>query len=338
MKNIILRTLARGICRLPEPVLRIIGGKPIEIDGQRLDTLTNFIVKHFTHEPGHFGTTEELRADIDEQGHWLSPPRNPNVKTTPITFDGPAGPIKCEIHRHKTLGPNAPVLVFYHGGGHVTGSLKSHREMCMQLAAEVGCAVVAVDHRLAPEHKFPIGINDCLAAYDAVVAQAAALGFDPDRITVGGDSAGGNAAAVVAQQRKAAAHPPKFQLLWVPWVDMSRQTRSYELFGSGFFLDKDMMEWCTDHYLRTPEDGTNPLASPIYGDVEGVCPATLLIAGFDVLRDEGIAYGEKLKQAGVKTDVRVMRDQVHLFINMAGYVPAARRAFDEAVQILRTNM
>jgi acetyl esterase len=198
--------------------------------------------------------------------------------------------------------------------------------------------VVAVDYRLAPENKFPIGINDCLAAYDAVVQQAHELGIDPKRISVGGDSAGGNAAAVVAQQRKSASFPPKFQALWVPWLDMSKQTHSYELMGEGFFLEKKKMEWYTAHYLRSEEDGLNPLASPSLGDVEGVCPAAIFSAGFDPLRDEGRDYVEKLKAAGVPTQYRLYESVIHPFINVAGKIPAARKAFNEAVAILKENM
>lgn len=335
----ILKVIARYSTRLPLPIIKALSGKPIEIDGQTLDPLVQFMVKFFTDKPGYLPSPEQERHDFDVKGDWFTHLPEPTVEITPMSITGPNGLVNCEVHRPKNLPQqNAPVLLFFHGGGHVSGSLVSHRNICRQLAHEVNCAVMAVDYRLAPEHKFPVGINDCLAAYDHAAAHADELGFDATRISVGGDSAGGNIAAVIAQQRKDAPQPPKFQILWVPWVDMSKQTRSYELMGRGFFLEKVKMEWYTDHYLNTTDDGLNPLASPLLGDVTGVCPAALLIAGFDPLRDEGHAYAEKLKAAGVSTHAKVYTGLVHPFINVAGYIPAARSAFDDAVRELKAHM
>lgn len=280
-----------------------------------------------------------LRREFDIQGDWLAHSPSADVTITSLTIPGPVGDIACEVHRPRDANSNeAPMLIFYHGGGHVAGSLQSHRNLCRQLAYDANCVLLAVDYRLAPEHKFPVGINDCLAAYDYVCQNHAALGINPKRISVGGDSAGGNAAAVVAQQRKTAEHAPKFQILWVPWVDMTYQRPSYESVGRGFFLEKVMMEWYTDQYLRTPEDGLDPLASPIFGDVTGVCPAAILVAGFDPLRDEGRDYAQKLKSEGVPTDLRLYEGAIHPFVNIAGKVPIATQAFNDAIKILRNNM
>ncbi|WP_377188210.1 alpha/beta hydrolase [Ruegeria meonggei] len=338
MKNAVLRTIARTACRLPTPVHRLLSGPDVEIDGQTLDPLVSMMVKHFADDPNKIQSIEKIRASFDEQGDWFSHAPSPFVTMTPLVIDGPAGPINCEIHRPKGLPSPAPVLMFFHAGGHVSGSLESHRGVCRQLALDVNCAVVAVDYRLAPEHKFPVGVNDCLAAFDSIVEKSAELGFDPDRISVGGDSAGGNVSAVVAQQRKNAEHPPKYQVLIVPWLDMSKQTRSYELFAEGFLLEKVEMKWYTNHYLRSDEDALDPMASPLLGDVEGVCPAALVIAGFDPLRDEGVAYAEKLKAAGIEADVRVIEDLVHPFMNFPGRVPAAGAGFQQVVDILRENL
>ncbi|MCD2179320.1 alpha/beta hydrolase [Rhizobium sp. C1] len=334
-----LKWVARATCRLPVPVMKLLSGKPHEIEGKRLDPVVQFMVRHFADPPGTLDSVEKTRAGFDLQGDWLTHPPAPGVRIEPWLVQGPAGPIRCEIHRPAALPrANAPVLVFYHGGGHVAGSLESHREVCRQLAHEGQCAVVAVDYRLAPEHRFPVGIRDCLAAFDAVVVEADTLGFDRRRVAVGGDSAGGNAAAVVAQQRSNAPFPPRVQMLWVPWLDMSKQSRSYQLFAEGFFLEKAKMEWYTDLYLSKPEDALDPLASPLLGDVQGVCPAVLLIAGFDPLRDEGLAYGAKLKSAGIPTHVKVFEGLVHPFINVAGFVPAANAAFTEAMRLLRERL
>lgn len=339
MKNAVMRFAARTACRLPRPVMKALSGSPIEIDGQKLDPVVQFMVKNFTDPPGTISTVEKTRDGLDQQGSWLVHKRQQDVDVQPGTFDGPDGSVPYASYRGKAShNTDLPVLVFFHGGGHTGGSIFSHDGVCHQLAHASGYAVIAIDYRLAPEHKFPAGVNDCLAAYDAVVAQAATLRIDRNRIAVGGDSAGANLAAVVAQQRKTAEHPPKFQLLWVPWVDMSKQTRSYELFDLGFFLEKPTMEWFTDNYLNDPSDALDSRVSPLLGDVECVCPAALLVAGFDPLRDEGLAYGEKLKAAGVRTEVKLYENLVHPFINVAGCVPAAGDAFEDAVKLLKDNL
>ena len=325
---------------LPPFIIKLLIGKPIQIDGQTMDPVVQFMVKFFLcQEIVYIPLIDEERREFDIQGSWFAHNPEPSVTITKWTVNGPNGEIPFEIHRPAKLPTkHAPALIYYHGGGYVSGSLESHQNLCRQLSHDVNCAVVAVDFRLAPENKFPIGINDCLAAYDAVVQQAHELGLDPKRISVGGDSAGGNAATVIAQQRKFSSYPPKFQALWVPWLDMSKQTRSYELMGEGFFLEKKKMEWYTTNYLRSEEDGLNPLASPSLGDVEGVCHAAIFSAGFDPLRDEGRDYVEKLKAAGVPTQYKLYEGVVHPFVNVAGKIPVARKAFDEAIVILRENI
>lgn len=339
MKDAILRLAARSACRLPRPVMRAMSGTPIEIDGQKLDPVVQFMVKHFTDPPGSISTVEKTRHSLDQQGSWLVHNRKSGVDIRQGRFDGPNGPVPFASYRKTSLrNTQVPALVFFHGGGHTGGSIFSHDGVCHQLAYATDFDVISIEYRLAPDHKFPAGVNDCLAAFDAVIARWDELRVDRDRVAVGGDSAGANLAAVVAQQRKAAAHPPKFQLLWVPWVDMSKQTRSYELFDLGFFLEKPTMEWFTNNYLSDPSEALDPRVSPLLGDVDGACPAALMIAGFDPLRDEGLAYGDKLKAAGVRTEIKLYKSLVHPFINVAGCVPAADAAFDDAVAILKANV
>lgn len=333
----IQKRLALTILKLPVSVIKRLIGKPIQIDGQTMDPYVQLMVKYFAgHEVGYLPTPEEERREFDIQGTWFAHNPEPSVSISSWIANGRNGVIPCEIHRPAALATkHAPAFLLFHGGGHVSGSLTSHRNLCRQLAHELNCAVVAVDHRLAPEHKFPVGIHDCLDAYDEVIKHADSLGFDPRRISVGGDSAGGNAAAVIAQQRKATTFPPKCQVLWVPWLDMSKQTKSYELMGEGFFLEKKKMEWYTNHYLNNKEDGFNPLASPLLGSVDGVCPAAIFVAGFDPLRDEGLAYSARLKAANIPTGLRLYEGVVHPFINVAGKVPPAKKIFDEVVKIVK---
>lgn len=339
MKKTLMRAAARIACKLPTPLIKMLAGPAVTIEGQTLDPLVQFMIKYFTDPPGDVGTVKSTREGFDVQGTWLEHPHHSSVMVTCGVFDGPAGDIDYALYRPASLPTtSAPAMVFYHGGGHTGGSITSHDGACRELARQVGMAVISVEYRLAPEHKFPVGINDSLAAYDAVVWLCDELGIDRARIALGGDSAGANVASVVAQQRKNAAHPPALQVLWVPWVYMSKQTESYSLFDLGYFLEKPKMEWFIDNYLSTPADAFDPMVSPILGDVNGVCPTVLLIAGFDTLRDEGLAYAEKLKAAGIQTEVKLYENLVHPFINVAGCVPAAQVAFNDAVSAIKARL
>ncbi len=335
----ILKPFARAVVALPRPLLRLTVGKPVQVDGQELDLHCQVIARHFSIPSAKLESVEAMRDDYERTGTVLGHDPTPPVTLSVFSVEGPAGPVACELHRPAAVAEeNAPALIYFHGGGHVTGSLSTHRLACRQLAFESEAVVIAVDYRLAPDDKFPAGIEDSLAAYDEITARAAELGIDPNRIAVGGESAGGNIAAVIAQQRRDASPAPCFQLLLVPWLNLSEYSRSYELFESGFHLSKEMMDWYTAHYLNGPEDALNPLASPSLGDVEGVCPAAVLVAGFDPLRDEGLAYAKKLKAAGVPTTVRCFESLIHPFIHFAGHVPAARTAFEEVSRVLKTGL
>ncbi|MGP4788145.1 alpha/beta hydrolase [Psychrobacter sp. 1Y11] len=217
----------------------------------------------------------------------------------------------------------------------MAGSLESHDLVCQHLAADGNCTVIAVDYRLAPEHPFPTPVNDGLAAFRHVANNADKFGVGATRLAVGGDSAGGNLAAVVAQQAKDDAHPPKLQLLWVPWVDMSREYQSYKLFATGFFLERVKMRWFKKKYINDDTDTTDPMVSPIFGNLEGVASAVIMVGGFDPLRDEGVAYADTLKDAGIKTKLKVYETMPHLFLMFAGEIEDAKVAFDDATRALR---
>jgi acetyl esterase len=335
----LLKPFAHAVVRLPRPLLRLAVGEPARVDGQELDLHCQLIARHFAIPREKLGSVEAMREDYERTGTLLGHEPDSAVELRPFTIQGSAGPVPCELYRPGQVAEsNAPALIYFHGGGHVHGSLNTHRLACRQLAFESDAVVIAVEYRLAPDHKFPAGIEDSLAAYDAIAARGDELGIDPARIAVGGESAGGNIAAVIAQERRHASPPPCFQLLLVPWLDMSDYSRSYELFESGFHLSKELMDWYTAHYLNGPEDALNPLASPLLGEVDGVCPAAVLVAGFDPLRDEGRAYAEKLEAAGVPTTLRCFDSLIHPFMNFAGQVPAARAAFSEIARVLKAGL
>lgn len=332
-------SLLKNMLRLPTAAKQQIAGEPIIIDGQTFDLSLQVMLQLFGPPPNHLPSVAEARATIEAQSPVLSQtPLDDIIKDEfPLTMpDGET--IRLRRYRHRNAPrDNQPALVFYHGGGYVGGSLNSHDLVCQHLANGGECTVIAVDYRLAPEYPYPTPVNDGLTAYRYIASHADKFGIDANRLAVGGDSAGGNLAAVVAQQTKNDTHPPKLQLLWVPWVDMSGEHESYELFATGFLLEQAQMRWYTHHYLGDTDDidTTDPMISPIYGDLQGVAPAVVMVAGFDPLRDEGIEYADKLTAAGVDTELQVYDSLTHLFMLYAGEIDAAKAAFEDAVQALK---
>ena len=202
-----------------------------------------------------------------------------------------------------------PGLVFFHGGGWVIGDLDSHDDLCRDLAAQAGCAVLSVDYRLAPEHRFPAAADDAIAATNWVAANAAPLGIDPKRLAVGGDSAGGNLAAVAALAARDAGRPLAAQLLIYPVTDMSRfEGESYATCGEGYGLTAGAMVWFRDHYLTDANAARDWRVSPLLASDLGRSPPALVVtAEFDVLRSEGEAYAKRLAEAGVPTRAHPLR-------------------------------
>lgn len=331
------KVIVKKIVHLPKPILRKIAGKPIVIDGQTLDVSVQLILKLFGPPPNQLASVASTRRQIDAQGPLLAQSAHKDIIVDDFSLDVSGGDsITLRRYRYRKVKDNdQSALVFFHGGGYVAGSLESHDLVCQHLAADGNCTVIAVDYRLAPEHSFPTPINDGLAAYRYIANNADKFGIDASRLAVGGDSAGANLAAVVAQQTKDDTYPPKLQLLWVPWVDMSREYRSYELFATGFFLERVKMRWFQEQYIDDKADTKDPMASPIFGDLEGVAPAVILVGGFDPLRDEGVAYADTLKDAGIKTKLKVYETMPHLFLMFAGEIEDAKVAFENATRALR---
>jgi acetyl esterase len=219
----------------------------------------------------------------------------------------------------------------------VIGTHDTTDAICRALANRAGCVVVSVDYRLSPEHKFPAPLDDCYAALQWVADNASSIGVDGSRLAVGGDSAGGNLSAVVALKARDQGGPPlRYQMLIYPVTDHDYGTGSYQENGDGYLLTKDMMVWFWDHYLRSPEDGANPLASPLRADdLSGLPPAMVVTGEFDPLRDEGEAYAQRLRQAGVPVNHKRYEGQIHAFFQMPGLFPQALVAADAAAAELR---
>ena len=252
---------------------------------------------------------------------------------------GPGGMVPIRIYVPEG-DPPFGVLVWYHGGGWVLGDLETTDNTCRALTNAAGVVVVSVDYRLAPEHKFPGAADDAYAALTWVHDNAASFGGDPERIAVGGDSAGGNLAAVTAlQARDRGAPPVRFQLLVYPVTDASFATESYEENAEGYLLTREGMKWFWQHYLSCDDDAANCYAAPIRADdLSGLPPALVITAGYDPLRDEGEAYAERMREAGVDARAKRYDGQIHGFFGMTGILDAAREAVDEAAAALRSAL
>jgi acetyl esterase/lipase len=243
---------------------------------------------------------------------------------------GPAGPIPVRLYRPQaTSGRPVPAIAYYHGGGHVIGSLDTHDFIARNLCAGAEALVLSVDYRMGPEHRFPAAVDDSFAALGWLHANSAALGADPDRLGVHGDSAGGNLAAVVALMARDAGGPRLcLQSLVYPVADYRMGTASYETFAEGYgMLTRAAMEWFRGHYLRTPEEADDWRASPLKAaSLKGVAPAIVITAECDVLHDEGLSYAAALRKAGVPVEYREYEGMIHAFFGMVPAVDDAMNA------------
>jgi acetyl esterase len=229
-----------------------------------------------------------------------------------------------------------PVLLYFHGGGFTIGSVATHDALCRHLSHLAHCAVVSVDYRLAPEHKFPTAANDAWDALQWLVREAAALGLDGTRIAVGGDSAGGTLAIVCAIEARDAGLPLALQLLFYPGCAAHQDTPSHKTYAEGFVIGEEQISYFFNHYVNSPADRADwrfaPLLAP---DVEGLAPAWIGLAECDPLVDEGVLYADKLRAASVEVDLEIYRGVVHEFIKMGRAIPEALQAHADAARALK---
>lgn len=251
-----------------------------------------------------------------------------------VTIDG----LPARLYAASTA-PARPILVWYHGGGFTIGDLDTADRTCRKLAAGSGATVVSIDYRLSPEHPFPAAADDCFTALRWIASNADTLGGDASRIAVGGDSAGGNLAAVVAVQARDEGVPLRYQLLVYPVTDCTMSAASYKENGEGLLLTADTMDWFIGNYLGGGADPKDPRLSPLFTDnLDGVARAIVITAEFDPLRDEGEAYADRLRDAGVDVETRRFDGQVHGFFNLSTITPAATEALELATARLKTAL
>ncbi|MEK8033976.1 alpha/beta hydrolase [Ideonella sp. DXS29W] len=278
----------------------------------------------------------DARAAYQAAAEILEPPRAPLARVENVQIPAADGAM-LPARLYAPSAERLPVLLYLHGGGFVIGDLETHDSLCRQLALRSGGAVVALDYRLAPEHRFPTAVNDAFAALQWLAGPGGEkLGLDGARLAVGGDSAGGTLAAVCAIQARDAAVPLALQLLITPGTTAHADTPSHRRFAHGFLLEAEAITWFFDHYIDKAdrEDWRfSPLNAP---DVEGLAPACVLLAECDPLVDEGIAYADKLRSAGVPVELELYRGLTHDFIKLGRAIKEAGLAQAAAAMALRS--
>lgn len=331
----------RRMMMLPDWLLRRASGGPLVVEGQLLDaqlqallTAARILGIRDQQEVGRARAVFE--ADVAALSP--SPLRMRQERTLRVPVDGVALPARLYV---PPSAPERPaLLVFFHGGGFVLGSVETHDPPVRQLAAQSGLAILSVDYRLAPEHKPPTQIEDGYASYCWAREHASELGVNPAQIAVGGDSAGANITAVVAHLcRDRGAPLPALQLLIYPGVDLTCSFPSHQTFGNGYVIDRARIEWFLSHYVPTHAERRRPELSPWFAErFDGLPPAIVVAAGFDGLRDEALAYASRLQAAGVPVRSYCEPSLPHGFFNMSGVVRAARTANDRIARALRERL
>ena len=274
----------------------------------------------------------ELSASILD----LPEPRMARVEDLQIPMrDGQLIKARLFAPTLKTEATPLPTLVYFHGGGFTIGSIQTHNVLCRELSRIAHCAVISVDYRLAPEHRFPTATNDAWDALQWVYKSSSSLGLRANALAVGGDSAGGTLAAVCAIHARDVGLPLSLQLLIYPGTAARQESASHHKFDTGFMLDKATVDWFFDHYIDSKDRDDWRFAPMLAERHDALAPAWIGLAECDPLVDEGVAYGDLLRMAGVSVELEIYHGVVHGFVNMGRVIPEARRAHADAAQALR---
>ena len=331
--------ILKVLMSLPSPVLRAMsGGGSVYRGGRTLDPRFQFLAATAAKMPSMTTLSpDEARAASAKGLAAMSGPPEPGVRNESLSIDGPGGPIKLRAYRPADQDSAAPLIVFAHFGGGVIGDLETCHAFCGILARIARTAVLSVDYRLAPDHRFPAGLDDVLAAFRWGRDNAARFGALPGTAAIGGDSMGGNFSAIVAQEMKRTGEAqPALQLLIYPAVDVASETPSMTTYGDAYPLSRPIMDWFMGHYMGPDADPADPRLSPNKAeDLTGLAPAVVATAGFDPLVDQGEAYAKRLVAAGAPTTYRCYDSLAHGFTAFTGAVPAADAACREIARLVR---
>lgn len=333
------KTILKLILSLPSPVLRAMsGGGVVYKGGRTLDPRFQFFAHAAKKLPPMTSLSPAEAVAGSARGlAAVQGPLEPGVRTESLSVEGPNGPIPCRAYRPENQDSSAPLIVYAHMGGGVIGDLETCHAFCSILARIVRTAVISVDYRLAPDHKFPAGLEDVLAAYRWARDNTARFGAAPAPPAIGGDSMGGNFAAIVAQEMARKGEPqPAAQILIYPAVDVASETPSMTTYADAYPLTRATMDWFMGHYMSADADPADPRLSPDRAeDVSGLAPAVIATAGFDPLVDQGEAYAKRLQAAGVPVLYRCYDSLAHGFTAFTGAIPAADGACREIAGLVR---
>lgn len=336
----IARLITKTLLLLPESIIiNMAGKKPLEIDGRTLDARTHFLGAQGAKAPSiKLATPAAARAAARAAFEITNAPLVGGVKVSNSTIkanDGTSLPVR--FYRPKKAESKIPAILFYHMGGWVIGDLDTCDNFCSLLSARIGALVMSLDYRLAPENKFPTAMEDGFTAYLWLRDNAENLKIDLNHIAIGGDSAGGCMAAITCQEMKRrGVAQPQVQMLIYPATDLSARTGSMESCAMCQPLTAEVMEWFSENWLNDESDKANQLASPMAGDISGdLAPSLIVTAGFDPLRDQGQAYADKLREAGVNVRYYCEDSLCHAFTAYGGVVPKAASANERLAKNLK---
>jgi len=333
------RFALRALLSLPTPILRTLSGGGVVFQGGRtLDPRLQYLANAARGRGvGGALTPELLRAGSAASLALVVGDLESGVRVEALSIPAAHGAIPARAYRPEAQDPTAPVLVFAHFGGGVIGDLETCDVFCTILAKLARCPVLSIDYRLAPEHRFPAGLDDVTAAYNWARDNATRFGALAGKAAIGGDSMGGAFAAAVAQDLKRTGEPqPVLQLLIYPAVDLASETQSMSIYANAYPLSRGLMDWFAAQYLGPDGDPTDPRASPIRAeDLSGLCPAIVVTAGFDPLVDQGEAYAKRLRDVGVPVVYRCYDGLAHGFTAYTGAAPAADTACREIAGLVR---
>lgn len=333
-------TIAKLLLKLPAGLkVKMAGGKALEIGGRTLDPNLQFIAHGAAGQPPMSSLEPEVaQAGALEGLAMFAAKPEPGVSWEDTTIPGQGThQIPVRIYRPDKQNPDAPMLAYWHMGGGVILDVEACHAFCTMVSKIAECPVISVDYRLAPQHKFPAGLEDCISAYDWTLKNAENYGAPAGRAAIGGDSMGGNFSAIIAQESTRRSMPkPDLQLLLYPATDLVTEFDSAATYGETYPLSSDTMQWFMQQYLPDGFDRANVLLSPAQETrLEGLPPAIIATAGFDPLVDDGAAYAKKLEAAGVNVQFKCYDSLAHGFTAFTGVVPAAKEACLEVAGMVR---